>query len=83
MRQYGCASCHTIPGVPGANGLVGPPLSGVARRVYLGGVLPNTPENMVRWIQAPQEIAPATAMPDMGLSERVARDMASYLYTLR
>jgi cytochrome c2 len=83
MRQYGCSSCHRIPGVPGANSVVGPPLDTVASRVYLAGVLPNTPENMVLWIQTPQEVDPRTAMPDMGISEPVARDLASYLYTLR
>lgn len=36
LRQYGCSSCHLIPGVAGARGNVGPPLAGVAQRVYLG-----------------------------------------------
>jgi cytochrome c len=35
MRQYGCG--HTIAGVAGANGLVGPPLQSIAARVYVGG----------------------------------------------
>jgi cytochrome c2 len=83
LRQYGCSSCHVIPGVPGAQGLVGPPLGGVASRVYLAGALPNTPENMIRWIQTPQEVDPHTAMPDLGVPEPGARDMASYLYSLR
>jgi hypothetical protein len=26
MTRYGCAGCHTIDGVPGAEGKVGPPL---------------------------------------------------------
>ena len=83
IRLYGCGACHTIPGVPGANGRVGPPLNRVARRTYLGGVLPNTPTTMIRWIQSPQEVDPRTAMPDMGVTERDARDIAAYLYTLR
>lgn len=83
LRQYGCASCHSIPGVATAGGNVGPPLAGVARRVYLGGVLPNTPENMSRWIRAPRQFDPLTAMPDMQVPEAEAQDMVAYLYGLR
>lgn len=83
LRQYGCASCHNIPGVATAGGNVGPPLAGVARRVYLGGVLPNTPENMSRWIRAPRQFDPLTAMPDMQVPEAEAQHMVAYLYGLR
>ncbi len=83
LRQFACGSCHSIPGVANAGGKVGPPLEGIARRVYLGGVLPNTPENMASFIRAPQKADPRTAMPDMGVSEPHARDMVAYLYTLR
>lgn len=80
LRQFACGSCHAIPGVAGAQGKVGPPLEGIASRVYLGGVLPNTPENMVRFIREPQAYAPRTAMPVMGVTEDQARDMVAYLY---
>jgi cytochrome c1 len=84
IRAYGCQSCHIIPGVRGANGLVGPPLNHIARRVYLAGVLPNSPDNMLRWIQNPQAaIQQSTAMPNMGVSEADARDIVAYLYTLK
>jgi cytochrome c2 len=79
LRQYGCSSCHRIPGVAGARGNVGPPLDDVARRAYLGGVLPNTPENMAHWIRDPQRFDPLTAMPNMQVTEADARDMATYL----
>ena len=83
LRQYGCGSCHRIPGVAAADGNVGPPLDAVAKRVYLGGVLPNSPENMVRWIQAPRNFDPLTAMPNLQVPEPFARDMVAYLYRLR
>lgn len=82
LRQYGCASCHHIPGVAGARGNVGPPLEQLAKRVYLGGALPNTPENLAAWIRAPQKFEPNTAMPDMQVTAEHARDMVAYLYTL-
>ena len=83
IRQYGCASCHTIPGIPGANALVGPSLEQIASRMYIAGVLSNTPENMLRWLQNPPAVDPLTAMPNLGVTEADARDMAGYLYTLR
>jgi cytochrome c1 len=81
--EKNCGSCHTIPGINGANGLVGPPLYWFSRRTYIAGELPNTPENLARWVKAPKSIEPATAMPTLGLSDQQARDVASYLYTLR
>ncbi|HEU4565694.1 MAG TPA: c-type cytochrome [Gemmatimonadaceae bacterium] len=83
LKRYGCQSCHTIPGVTGADGLVGPPLAGIGKRVYIAGVLPNTPANLVKWIESPQAVDSLTAMPTLGVSASDARDMASYLYTLR
>lgn len=83
IEDYGCGSCHTIPGVRDAKGLVGPPLLWWSRRTFIAGEIPNTPENLVRWIRAPQSVEAATAMPALGLSEQQARDAAAYLYTLR
>jgi cytochrome c2 len=83
IRSYGCGTCHTIAGVTGANGLVGPPLTGIAQRSYIAGVLPNAPENMVRWIENPKAVDSLTAMPVLGVSSADARDIAAYLYTLR
>lgn len=83
IQQYGCGACHEVPGVSGANGRVGPPLTRIATRMYLGGQLPNQPDNMMRWIREPQSVAPGTAMPDLNVSEKDARDIAAYLYTLR
>jgi cytochrome c2 len=83
VQKYGCAACHTIPGVTNANGLVGPSLKGIAARVYIGGVLENTPKNMIQWIRDPRAFAPRTAMPDTGVTEQDARDIAALLYTLR
>jgi cytochrome c len=83
IMTAGCGSCHTIPGIVGANGLVGPPLLWFSRRTYIAGELPNTPENLVRWVRAPRLVEPATAMPTVGLDDQQARDVAAYLYTLR
>jgi mono/diheme cytochrome c family protein len=82
ISQYMCATCHSIPGASGADKNVGPPLDGIARRSYIGGVLRNTPHNMVRWLLDPQQVDPQSAMPNLRLREQDARDIAAYLYTL-
>jgi cytochrome c2 len=83
MRAYGCQTCHTIPGVVGADGQVGPPLGGIAARSYIAGVLPNAPANMIHWIQDPRSVDSLTAMPNVGVTPADARHLAAYLYTLR
>ncbi len=83
IRSYGCNTCHQISGVPGARGLIGPPLDGIRDRYYIAGELPNTPDNLMRWIQHPRQVEPHTAMPEMGVTEQDSRDIAAYLYTLR
>ena len=83
MQQYACITCHEIPGVVGASVPVGPPLTGMALRGFIAGVVENTPENMIRWLRTPEELHPNSAMPNLGVTERDARDMAAYLYTLR
>jgi cytochrome c len=82
IREYGCGSCHTIPGVAGANGLVGPPLSQWGQRVYIAGYVPNTTDFLIRWIEVPRAIKPRTDMPNLAVPESDARDIAAYLYTL-
>jgi cytochrome c len=83
IRSYGCGACHDIPGVPGAAGTVGPPLSRIALRSYIAGHIGNTPENLMAWIRHPQQLEPGVVMPEMGVTQEDARDLAAYLYTLR
>lgn len=83
IESYGCGSCHTIPGIYTARGVVGPPLFFFGRRTMIAGELPNTPDNLVRWLVNPKAVEPGTAMPDLGLSQEQAQDIAAYLYTLQ
>ncbi|SFE83274.1 c-type cytochrome [Blastococcus tunisiensis] len=82
IDDYGCSSCHVVPGVEQADGLVGPPLTSFGRRMYIAGNLPNNAENLQYWIREPQEVEPGTAMPDLGVTRVDARDIAAYLLTL-
>jgi cytochrome c len=81
LRRYGCSGCHTIPGLAGADGKVAPPLEGLRKRVYIAGKVQNTPENLIRWIVSPQALAPGSAMPQTGINESEARDVAAFLYS--
>jgi cytochrome c len=81
IRRYGCAGCHTISGIPGGDGQVGGPLKDMRQRVYVGGVVINSPDNLIRWIVSPQTFSPRSAMPVTGISETEARDVATYLYS--
>jgi cytochrome c2 len=83
IGRFGCGACHDIPGIVGAHGHLGPPLSGVGRRVYIAGVLRNTPTNMAAWVFDPQSVIPGNAMPTVGLSRKQAQDVAAYLGSLQ
>jgi len=80
LDRYGCAACHEIKGVPHARSQVGPSLKEIRDSTYVAGVLPNSADNLEKWIMHPREIDPKTAMPDLGVTRAEARDMAAYLY---
>mgnify|MGYP001252562638 CR=1 FL=1 len=82
LDNYGCGECHAIPGVAGADSWAGPPLTEWAARRMIAGALPNTPENLMRFIMDPESVEPGTAMPDLGVDDVAARHMAAYLFTL-
>jgi cytochrome c2 len=79
--QYGCGGCHGVKHVRKATGMVGPPLDGIAIRAIVAGKLANSPTNMQTWIRDPQKVTPGTAMPDLNVGERDARDITAFLYT--
>lgn len=83
ISRYGCGSCHTIPGVSGAFGRIGPPLTAFGDRFYVAGVLQNTPVNLERWIENPPAVDEHTVMPNLHVTHQDAVDIAGYLYTLR
>lgn len=83
IQHYGCDACHAIAGFPEPLAAVAAPVTGIASRAYIAGTLPTTPENLVLWIRFPRRVKPATAMPDLGVSEGEARDVVAYLYSLR
>ena len=57
------------------------PHSSPARRPFIAGQLPNTPDVLVAFLGNPPSLVTATGMPNVGLSVEDARHMAAYLYT--
>jgi cytochrome c len=82
IARIECGVCHTIPGIVGARGIVGPSLAGFARRSYIAGVVPNRPSTLARWVRDAPSMSPDTLMPELPVSERESHDIAAYLYTL-
>jgi cytochrome c2 len=81
-RSEGCMACHAVEGMPGAIGIVGPPLHGFRQRAFIAGRVPNRPDQLIAFLVNPPAVDPETAMPDMGLSPADARNIAAWLYSL-
>lgn len=79
--KYGCSACHVVAGVGKARGRVGPKLLDIHQQIYIGGVLPNSPANMIKWIRSPRQFSPETVMPNLDVSEQDARNIAAHLHT--
>lgn len=81
IESFGCASCHQIKGIAHADSKVGPSLKEIKDSSYVAGVLPNSADNLMKWIEHPRAINPKTAMPELGVTPAQARDIAAYLYS--
>lgn len=79
ITQFACHTCHIVPGIPGPNAYVGRPLDDLDNRRYIAGKIPNSQQNLVRYLIDPQAVDPGNAMPALGLSERDAQDISAYL----
>jgi cytochrome c2 len=83
IAEKGCGACHMIPGIHGADGLVGPPLIQMGRRIFVAGLLRNTQQNLAAWVFDPQRFVPGNAMPSTGLTPSDALDVTAYLESIR
>jgi cytochrome c oxidase subunit II len=78
-----CFICHTVRGTP-AVGRVGPDLTHLMSRDTIGsGAVPNTPENLRKWIRNPATFKPGSLMPAQDLTDQQLDQIAMYLETLR
>lgn len=78
-----CFICHTVRGTP-AVGKVGPDLTHLMSRDTIGsGAVPNTPDNLRKWIRDPGTFKPGSLMPPQNLTDDELNQIAAYLETLR
>jgi cytochrome c oxidase subunit 2 len=81
--QENCATCHAIRGT-NAQGNVGPDLTHLMSRETLGALaITNTPANLRRWVENPQDVKPGNQMPVLPLSSQQLDQVVAYLETLK
>lgn len=84
ISTSGCAGCHTLSGVAAAQGMVGPNLSHVGSRTTIAaGIMPNTDDNLARWLRNPQEVKPGSGMPNLNLRPQDIDTLVDYLHSLK
>jgi cytochrome c oxidase subunit 2 len=78
-----CSKCHTIAGIASGAHL-GPDLTHVSlRKTILSGMLPNSSQNLTRWLDNPQEIKEGSNMPDFMLSANEIKALVTFLEELK
>jgi cytochrome c oxidase subunit 2 len=83
FMQSSCVTCHTIRGTD-AGSRFGPDLTHVGSRMMIAsGTLPNTRDNLARWVANPQAFKAGVRMPPNRLAEQDLQALVSYLRSLR
>lgn len=84
INTYGCNVCHTIPGVEGPQGTIGPSLAGVASRPKISnGTVATSEANLTQFIQNPSSLNPQSSMPPNTIPADDVKDIVAYLLTLK
>jgi cytochrome c oxidase subunit 2 len=83
FNRESCAGCHAVRGTP-ATATIGPDLSNFGERQSIGSLtVPNTPENLSRWITEPDRVKPGNLMPPTALSPDDLAAVVAYLEGLK
>jgi cytochrome c oxidase subunit II len=94
FRAAPCIACHTIRGVPTAQGILAPNLTHVGSRTTIaGGLYPNDMKHLELWIKNAPAMKPGSLMPLFGKNEKgdtpgfytdqQIADLAAYLSSLK
>ncbi len=78
-----CVGCHTIQGMPEAQGKVGPELTHQASNSLILGILPNTEENLKEYLKDPAKVKPGSLMPNQYLTDSEIEALVAFLLTLK
>src|SRR5205823_6387265 len=69
FQRQSCVNCHAVRGTS-ARGTYAPDLTHLmSRRTLASGMIPNTPDDLRRWVDDPQKVKPGCLMPAFGLGE--------------
>ncbi len=83
MLHKGCIACHAITGTA-AQCVVGPNLTRFgSRQSMAAGLMPNTPDNLARWLHNPQAVKPGSLMPNLLLNDAEIAALSAYLHSLK
>ena len=83
FQKETCGNCHAISGTF-ADAHVGPDLTHIAsRETILSGRLPNSRENLTRWLSNPQKVKPGAHMPDFRFNHQQINELVTYLEGLK
>ena len=84
FQTKGCIGCHTSSAMTPMKGMVGPNLSGIgSRKMIAAGWLPNTDENLKRWLHDPQAVKKGVGMIVPKLTDAEVNALVAYLRTKR
>jgi cytochrome c oxidase subunit II len=89
FKDAPCAICHEIKGISGfskeyAGKFRGPDLTHFGSRTTLAaGLMPNTPQDLAKWIEDPRAIKPGVNMPTLGVRGKDLDDLVAYLESLK
>ncbi len=78
-----CTGCHTIQGIPEAQGKVGPELTHQASNPLIVDVFPNTEENLKKYLKDPAAAKPGALMPNQYLTDSELEALVAFLRTLK
>lgn len=78
-----CTGCHTVEGIPQAQGKVGPDLTHQAGRSLIAGTLPRSDENMRKWLSDPLAVKSVALMPNQNLTDDEIDALIVFLQTLK
>ena len=78
-----CVNCHRVRGT-NSQGTYAPDLTHLMSRQTIGaGIVPNTREQLRKWVTNPQQIKSGCLMPAFGLTGSQVDMLVSYLMTLK
>ena len=83
FESQACINCHAVNGTV-ANGRFGPDLTHLmSRETLASGAMPNTAENLAKWIDNPDAFKEGSLMPSMHLTKTQIDQITAYLVTLK